>query len=73
MVVGVRADGVFAPGVGGFDLEIIHVLDRNRVAQQFIAAAADVAAEQLAEFPASFLHVQNHLRGTENVSRRRGT
>ena len=66
--VGVRALLVNARGVGGFDLEIIHVLDGNRVAQQFIAAAPDVAGEQPAEFSAVFLNVQNHLRGTEDVS-----
>ena len=57
-----------ARGVGGFDLEIIYVLNGNRVAQQFIAAAPDVAAEKVAEFPPTFLHVQNHLRRTEDVS-----
>ena len=67
-IVRVRALLVDARGVGGFDLEIIHVLDGNRVAQQFIAAAPDVAGEQLAEFSAVFLNVQNHLRRTENVS-----
>ena len=49
--IGVNADGVFASAVGGFDLEIVHVFNRNRVAQNFIAAAAHVAAEEPAEFP----------------------
>ena len=66
--VRVRALLVEARGVGGFNLEIIHVLDRNRVAQQFIAAAPDVAGEQPAEFFAVFLNVQNDLRRTEDVS-----
>ena len=67
-IVGVRALLMDARGVGGFDLKIIHILDGNRVAQQFIAAAPDVAAEKTAEFFAVFLHIQNHLRRTENMS-----
>ncbi len=66
--IGVGADGVFAVAVGGFNLQIIHIFDRDRVAQQFIAATAHVAAEQPAEFPALFLKVQNHLCGTEDVA-----
>ena len=65
--VGVRADGMFAPAVGGFDLQIIHVFHRLRVAENFVVAAAHVAAEQITEFPPAFPHVQHHLRRTENV------
>ena len=65
--IGVNADGVFASAVGGFNLEVVHVFNRNRVAQNFVAAAAHVAAEKPAEFAALFLKIQNHLRGAENV------
>jgi len=65
--VGVGAHGVFASAVGGFDLQIIHVFGRLRVAENFVVAAAHVAAEQVPEFPAAFTHVQDHLRRTENV------
>src|SRR5208283_3307460 len=65
--VGVGADGVFAPAVGGFDLQVIHVFNGHRVAENFIAAAAHVATEEPAEFPALFLKIQNDLRRTENV------
>ena len=75
--VGILADGVFASAVGGFNLEVIHVFHRHRVAENFIAAAAHVATEQPAEFaPASallrrgkpfFLNVQHDLGGAEDV------
>ena len=66
-LVGVGARGVFASAVGGFNLQIIHVFDRHRIAENFIIAAAHVAAEQVPEFPIAFAHVQNHLRRTENM------
>ena len=65
--LGIRADGVFAPAVRGFDLEIIHILNRLRVVQDFIAAPAHIAAEEVAELPAAFVHIQDHLRGAEDV------
>jgi len=66
--VRVGSDGVFASAIGGFNLEIVHVFDRHRVAQDFIAASAHVAAEEPAEFSAFFLKIQNHLRRAENVA-----
>ena len=65
--VGINPHGVFAAAVSGFNLEVVHVLDRQRVAQQFIAAPANVAAKQIAKFSRAFLHVENHLRGTDDV------
>ena len=67
-LVGVRADGMFAPAVCGFNLQIIHVLHRLRVAENLVVAAAHVAAEQIAEFPPALAHVQHDLRRTEDVS-----
>ena len=48
-------------GIGGLNLEIVHVFDRYGISQQFIAATADVTGKQVSEFSAAFLDVQNHL------------
>ncbi len=71
-IVRVRPLLVNARGVSGFDLEIIHVLDGNRIAQQFIAAAPDVAGEQPAEFFAVFLKCPKSPAPNQECVRRLG-
>ncbi len=66
-LVRVGAHSVFASAVGAFNLQIIHVFGRLRVAEDFVAAPAHVTAEQVAEFPIAFADVQHDLRRTENV------
>src|SRR6187399_1825383 len=56
-----------SPAVGRFDLKKIHVLNRLRVAQDVVVAAADIATEKVPEFASALLDVQNNLRSSENV------
>jgi hypothetical protein len=51
-----------ARAVGAFDLEEIHVFDRLRIAQDVVIAAANVAAEKIAEFFPVLADVENNLR-----------
>ena len=52
---------VLAVAVGAFDEQHVDVLDRFRVAQNRVAAAADVAAEQQPAFCAAFVDVEDDL------------
>ena len=49
-------------------LKEINVLDRFRIAKNFIVAAAHVAAEKEPKTSRPFLHVEHDLGGTKNVS-----
>src|SRR2546422_11437545 len=56
------------PAISALDLEVIHVLDDLRVAQNIIVSATDIATEQVAEFAAAFLNVQDGLGRAEDVA-----
>jgi hypothetical protein len=60
--------GMLATTVGALDLEIIHIIDRLRIAEDVVFAAADIAAEHVTEFPAVFPNIEDDLGGAENVS-----
>src|SRR4029077_5640005 len=57
-----------APTVRALDLKIIDIIDGLRIAEDVVFASANVAAEQITEFPSVFTYVQHDLRGAENVA-----
>src|SRR2546429_6386660 len=59
---------MFAIAVGAFDLEAIHIFHRRRVAQDVVVAAPEVAAEKATVVALRLAHVEDDLRGPENVS-----
>ncbi len=72
-LVGVGLGRVLAPAVGALDLQVIHVLDRLRVAQDVVAAAPDVAAEEVAELAARSRGCPGPPAPRPGCGRRRGT
>src|SRR5207247_1634045 len=56
------------PAISALDLQVVHVLDRLRVAEDVIVPAANVAAEEVAEGAAVFAHIENDLRSAEDVA-----
>src|SRR2546425_7305495 len=60
--------GMFTVAVGAFDLEVVHVLNRLRVAQDVVLATADVAAEKKPVFAAGLANVEDDLSGAEDVT-----
>jgi len=52
--VGICLRFMHARAISAFDLEIIHIFDVNRIAQNIIAPAAHVSAEKITKFPFRF-------------------
>ena len=52
---------VQAVAIGGFHLKVVHILNRLGVAQDGVAAAPDVAAEQIAILATALVNIEDHL------------
>src|SRR2546429_1276170 len=58
---------MFPVAVGALDLQVVHVLNALRIAQDVVVAAANVAAEQKAVRATGVANVEDDLRGAKDV------
>ena len=59
---------MFSAAISALDLQIVHVLDWLRIAEDVVVAAPNIATEEITECPSFFLNIQDDLRRAKYVT-----